>query len=65
MGKWPLSLNKHFVLSGESTNIFPSYLDSLSILSCTQKIYTNQNRHHILAPDLFQQTAADFAKATK
>lgn len=41
------SLNEHFVLSGESTNIFSSYLDSLSIVSCTQKMYTSQNRQII------------------
>lgn len=41
------SLNEHFVLSGESTNIFFSYLDSLSIVSCTQKMYTSQNRQII------------------
>ena len=43
----PPSLNEHFVLSGESTNIFSSYLDSLSIVSCTQKMYRSQNRQII------------------
>lgn len=47
MSKWPPSLNEHFVLSGESTNIFSFYLDSLLILSCTQKMYTSQNRQII------------------
>lgn len=40
----PPSLNERFVLSEPSTHIFSSHLDSLSILSCTQKMYTSQIR---------------------
>lgn len=59
------SLNEHFVLSGESTNIFSSYLDSLSIVSCTEKMYTSQNRQIIFCSGFFPADSGRLCQATK